>query len=99
MMQLRFGTLEGVRFLLDRGANPNLGGLKHTPSASMAEAVELMIRHGWDINERVGGRTLLHHDANHGHVRPYRAAPGQCKRCRNGDDPRPSRSRRQSVRP
>ena len=67
MMQLRFGTLAGVRFLLDRGANPNLGGLKHTPSASMAEALELLIRHDWDINERVGGRTLLHHDANHGH--------------------------------
>ncbi len=67
MMQLRFGTLEGVRFLLDRGANPNLGGLKHTPSASMAEALELLIRHDWDINERVDERTLIHHDTNHGH--------------------------------
>ena len=59
--------IENVQSLLDRGANPNLGGLKHTPSASMAEALELLIRHGWDINERVDGRTLLHHDANHGH--------------------------------
>lgn len=72
MMQLRFGTLEGARFLLDRGADPSLGGLKHTPSTSMAEALELLLRHGWDINEQVGGRTLLHHDANHGHGRRVR---------------------------
>ncbi len=67
MMQLRFGTLEGVRFLLKRGANPNLGGLKHTPSASMAEGLKLLLQHRWNIDEQVGGRTLLHHDANHGH--------------------------------
>lgn len=67
MMQLRFGTVEGARFLLENGAEPNRGGLKHTPSASMAEGLELLVGHGWDINERVGGRTLLHHDANHGH--------------------------------
>ena len=72
MMQLRFGTLEGARFLLDRGADPSLGGLKHTPSTSMAEALELLLRHGWDVNEQVGGRTLLHHDANHGHGRRVR---------------------------
>ena len=72
MMQLRFGTLEGARLLLERGANPNLGGLKHTPSKSMAEALALLIQHGWDINEQVGCRTLLHHDANHGHGRRVR---------------------------
>ena len=72
MMQLRFGTLEGARFLLERGADPNLGGLKHTSSASMADALELLLQHGWDINEQVGGRSLLHHDANHGHGRRIR---------------------------
>ncbi len=72
MMQLRFGTLEGARFLLENGAEPNRGGLKHTPSASMAEGLKLLVGHGWDINERVGGRTLLHHDANHGHGKRVR---------------------------
>ncbi len=67
MMQLRFGTVEGVRFLLANDAETNLGGLKHSPSASMAAVLKLLLRHGWDINEQVGGRTLLHHDANHGH--------------------------------
>ena len=67
MMQLRFGTVEGARYLLEKGAEPNKGGLKHMPSASMAEGLKLLVKHGWDINERVGGRTLLHHDANHGH--------------------------------
>ena len=69
MMQLRFGTVEGVRYLLANGAEPNRGGLKHSPSASMAAGLKLLLRHGWNINERVGGRTLLHHDANHGHGR------------------------------
>lgn len=69
MMQLRFGTLDGARFLLERGADPNLGGLKHIPGESMKEGLDLLIRHGWNINERAGGRTLLHHDANHGHGR------------------------------
>ena len=72
MMQLRFGTLEGAGFLLERGADPNLGGLKHTPSASMADGLNLLLQYGWDINEQVGGRTLLHHDANHGHGRRIR---------------------------
>ncbi|MDE2729565.1 MAG: ankyrin repeat domain-containing protein [Gemmatimonadota bacterium] len=72
MMQLRFGTLDGVRFLLENGAEPNRGGLKHTPSASMAEGLQLLVGHGWDINERVDGRALLHHDANHGHGKRVR---------------------------
>jgi len=72
MMQLRFGTVEGVRYLLANGAEPNRGGLKHSPSASMAAGLKLLLRHGWNINERVGGRTLLHHDANHGHGRRVR---------------------------
>jgi len=72
MMQLRFGTVDGARFLLENGAEPNRGGLKHTPSASMAEGLRLLVAHGWDINEQVGGRTLLHHDANHGHGKRVR---------------------------
>ena len=72
MMQLRFGTLEGARFLLDRGADPNLGGLKHVPGKTMMAGLELLLQHGWNINEQVGGRTLLHHDANHGHGRRIR---------------------------
>ena len=72
MMQLRFGTVEGVRYLLANSAEPNRGGLKHATSASMAVGLKLLLRHGWDINERVGGRTLLHHDANHGHGRRVR---------------------------
>ena len=66
-MQLRFGTLEGVRLLLDRGANPNRGLTKFMPSKSMPVLIKLLLDHGWDINEGAGRRTLLHHDANHGH--------------------------------
>ena len=61
-MQLRFGTVDGVRFLLDRGANPNNGTGGHMPSESMDELIALLIDHGWDINN---GQLL--HDANHGH--------------------------------
>lgn len=57
---------------MDRGADPNLGGLKHIPGESMKDGLDLLIRHGWNINEQVGGRTLLHHDANHGHGRRVR---------------------------
>ena len=37
------------------------------PSAQMPVLTKLLLDHGWDINEAPGGRTLLHHDANHGH--------------------------------
>lgn len=67
MMQLRFGTADGVRLLLERGADPHLGGLKHLPSPSMAELLKLLLDYGWDINEGAGTRTMMHHDANHGH--------------------------------
>ena len=66
-LKLRVGSVDSSRFLLERGANPNRGLLKHMPSKSMPELMPLLIEHGWDINEAVGGRTLLHHDANHGH--------------------------------
>ena len=61
-MQLRFGTVEGVRFLLGNGANANNGVGGHMPSAQMDELIELLLAHGWDINN---GQML--HDANHGH--------------------------------
>lgn len=61
-MQLRFGTVEGVRFLLGKGVNPNHGSGGHMPSESMPELIELLLAHGWDINN---GQML--HDAGHGH--------------------------------
>lgn len=66
-MKLRFGTIEEVRFLLDRGADPNLGPVKFMPSSTMPILVPLLVEHGWNIDEGAGVRTLLHHDANHGH--------------------------------
>jgi ankyrin repeat protein len=61
-MQLRFGTVKGSRFLLDKGVDPNHGTGGHMPSNSMIELIELLLAHGWDINN---GQML--HDANHGH--------------------------------
>ena len=61
-MQLRFGLVDGARFLLERGANPNHGLSAHLPSDTMASRIELLLEHGWDIN-----RGQLLHDANHGH--------------------------------
>jgi hypothetical protein len=61
-MQLRFGTVEGVQFLLEKGVNPNHGTGGHMPSHSMGELIELLLAYGWDINN---GQML--HDANHGH--------------------------------
>ena len=61
-MQLRFGTIDGVRFLLDNGADPNNGARGHMPTDSMVELIALLLDHGWNINN---GQML--HDANHGH--------------------------------
>ena len=68
-MQLRLGTYEAVEFLLHRGANPNGGLLKFMPAKSMPKLVPLLVQYGWDIDESFGERTLLHHDAAHGHTR------------------------------
>ena len=62
-MQQRFGTIEGVRVLLEHGANPNHGVSGFIPSSSMSEVIELLLTYGWDINR---GQKILH-DANHGH--------------------------------
>ena len=65
--KLRNGDTAGVRFLLERGADPNRGPIKFMPSTAMTDAIPLLLRYRWDINEGTGQRTLLHHDANHGH--------------------------------
>ena len=61
-LQLRFGTVDGVRFLLEQGANPNNASRGHMPTDSMVELITLLLDHGWDINN---GQML--HDAKHGH--------------------------------
>ena len=66
-LKLRAGDTTAVRFLLEQGADPNRGPLKFMPSASMREMTALLIERGWDINQGAGERTLLHHDASHGH--------------------------------
>ena len=45
-MQLRFGLVDGARFLLERGANPNHGLSAHLPSDTMAARIELLLKHG-----------------------------------------------------
>lgn len=64
MMQTGFGTVEGVRFLLERGANPNydvgnIAGLNRGDRHRVI--IELLLDYGWDIDR--GG---MLHDANHG---------------------------------
>lgn len=71
-IQLRFGTVEAVEFLLSRGANPNGGMLKFMRVESMPVLVPILLRHGWDIDEGRDVRTLLHHDAGHGHTQKIR---------------------------
>ncbi|MFK7767122.1 MAG: ankyrin repeat domain-containing protein [Mariniblastus sp.] len=60
-LQLKFGTLETVKFLLEKGADPNIGGLMHLPSESMEPRIELLLSHGWKLDE-----TQMLHDASHG---------------------------------
>ena len=71
-LQLRFGTLEGARLLLEQGADPNRGVCPHMPSASLSKAIELLLAHGFDID-----RGHLLHDANHGHGSRIRIWLGQ----------------------
>ncbi len=60
-MQARFGTRDGMEQLLIRGADPNRGVDGHFPSADLVERVELLLAHGW----RIENAPLLH-DANQG---------------------------------
>ena len=68
-IQLRFGTMDAVELLLNRGASPNGGLLKFMHAKSMPVLVPLLLKHGWDIDEGRGVRTLLHHDTAHGHAK------------------------------
>ena len=61
-LKLRGGDVEAARFLLEGGANPNLGVGFHMPSRCMVELIELLLKYGWDIRH-----APLLHDANHGH--------------------------------
>lgn len=58
-MQLRFGTVEAVRFLLEQGATP-VGN--HMPSNTLIERISLLLEYGWQIDS-----SYMLHDANHGH--------------------------------
>ena len=62
-LQVRFGTVDAVQFLLENGADPNASRRMHMPSETMTELIELLLKHGWDIHQ---GHQLLH-DANHRH--------------------------------
>ena len=67
-LKLREGNESHVRFLLERGANPNRGVSHAIPSRLMHVLIPLLLKHGWEINAGESRRrTMLHHDANHGH--------------------------------
>ena len=65
VLQVRRGSVDAVRFLLEQGADPNLRPQTHMPSESMPDLLKLLMEHGWDIQR---GNQLLH-DANHGHAK------------------------------
>ena len=82
-MQVRFGSIAGVRFLLERGADPNLGrGTGTMASDRLREVIELLLEHGWDIRRH----GALLHDANHGFGERV------CTWLRYGSDPKAKRS-------
>ena len=60
-MQLRFGTIDTVRWLLEQGADPN-NTSPMIPSDHLAETIELLLEHGWNLSS-----APMLHDANHGH--------------------------------
>ncbi len=62
-LQVRFGTIDMVRFLLEQAADPNGSQHMHMPSETMTDLIELLLEYGWKIDQ---GHQLLH-DANHGH--------------------------------
>lgn len=58
---LRFESAAEVRRVLEAGADPNRSGDFHISSDGFEEKVELLLKHGWEIN-----RCQLLHDAKHG---------------------------------
>ena len=62
-IQARFGSVHGLCFLLEIGADPNLGVAPHIPSERLDTVIELLLRFKWDIQ----GQNQLLHDAHHGH--------------------------------
>lgn len=66
-IQLRLGSIEEVRFLLDQGADPNRGRCAHLPSKDMSDRIALLKTYGWK-----GDREQLVHDARRGHAQRVR---------------------------
>ena len=58
---LRFGSTMDVLSVLESGVDPNDSGEFHISREDFEEKIELLIRHGWDIN-----KCQLLHDAKHG---------------------------------
>ena len=50
LLAVKAGATTAVQSFLEKGADPNLGVGGHMPSRSMIERIELMLNHGWDIN-------------------------------------------------
>ncbi|MEM7315208.1 MAG: ankyrin repeat domain-containing protein, partial [Planctomycetota bacterium] len=61
-LRLRYGDVEPVKLLLERGCDPNLGFGYHMPSSVMRELIPVLIEHGWNLQN-----APFLHDANHGH--------------------------------
>lgn len=59
--ELRLGSADSVRRALASGADPNTSGSFHISSTDFEEKLEVLVTHGWDIDN-----CQLVHDAKHG---------------------------------